>query len=66
MSEPTVNITKREKIYPEEDYDFEGTVNGKAWEAHQTLGMGASIMLDSDEDLTEDEKEAIFDTIWHY
>lgn len=67
MSEPTVEITHEEKIYPEEDYEYEGTVNGKEWTAEQSLGMGASIYLDTPDDveLTEDEKQAVYDTLWN-
>lgn len=65
MSDPDVNITSREKIYPEEDFEYEGTVNGKDWSAKQTLGVGATITLTApdDVDLTDDEKQAIYDAI---
>jgi len=65
---PDVNITKREKIYPEEDYEYEGTVNGKEWSAFQKLGFGATIdiMTPDGVELTKDEQEAIADMIWSY
>jgi hypothetical protein len=66
--EPTVNVTRKEKIFPEEDYEFEGTVNGKDWEAKQTMGTGASIFLetDSDVELTDAEENAVYETLWNY
>lgn len=65
--EPTVEVTDEEKLYPEEDFEYEGTVNGKEWSAEQTLGHGATIFLETPDDveLTEDEKQAVYDTLWN-
>lgn len=66
--EPNVKITYEEKIFPEEDYKFEGTVNGKPWNAKQTMGHGASIFLETDDDvsLTDEEEQAVYDALWNY
>lgn len=66
MSEPTVEITHREKLFPEEDYEYEGTVNGKEWEAFEQMGFGASTSVDAEEDLTEAELDAVFEAIRNY
>ncbi len=65
---PTVKITHREKLYPEEEYEYEGVVNGKEWAAHQSLGHGSSILLDAPDgvELTDDEEQAVYDKIWSY
>jgi hypothetical protein len=68
MSSPKVEITDEEKIYPEEDMKYEGTVNNKPWKAHQTLGHGATIFLQTEDtvELFEEEEQAIYDEIWSY
>jgi hypothetical protein len=69
MSEtPTVNINKRQKTYPEENFEFEGTVNGKLWTAKQKLGFSPTVYIHTNEgiQLTSSEEKAVRDAIWEY
>lgn len=66
-SNPTVDIVHEEKIYPEEDFEYEGTVNGKKWSATYSTGMGATIWLETPDgvELSDEEEQAVYDTIWN-
>lgn len=67
MSEsPSVTIDRREKIFPQEDFEFEGSVNGKEFTATQVLGHGASVLVDTPRgtNLTTEEEQAVVDYIW--
>jgi len=68
MSDIDIDITTREKTYPEENFEYEGTVNGKPWSAHQKLGYAPSVMIFTDDDvsLTSNERKEIRDKIWDY
>lgn len=60
MSEKhNISVTEN-KVFPEEDYEYEGTINGKEFEGYKETGRMAMESYEGvNEDLTEEEEEAI-------
>ena len=65
-----VSKLHEEKIFPEEDYEYEGEINGKEVEGSAQMGMGATKSIftaDSDEKLTDAEEAVGFAHIqWYF
>lgn len=62
--EHTVEITDETKIFPEEDYEYEGTVNGKEFEATIQYGMAPISHVEGvNEDLSLEEQDAVMEEV---
>jgi hypothetical protein len=59
MSEFDIEVTE-EKVYPEEDYEYEGEINGKKFEGRKQTGhFPTEHYKGVNEELTDEEIEAI-------
>lgn len=61
MTEHNINVIEH-KVFPEEDYEYEGTINGKDFEGRKEQGRMAIEeyeAVEEDEELTDEELEAI-------
>lgn len=64
----TVKVTDEQRIFPEEDIEYEGTVDGKEWYARRTLGYSPmlTVMTEDNVELTTSERDAVREYLFDY
>lgn len=62
-----VTVRTEKKVFPEEDYEYTGSVNGKEWTGKLTTGSFGSVTAEGvEEDLTDEERSVVMDAIQEY
>ena len=62
-----VTVRTEKKVFPEEDYEYTGSVNGKEWTGKLATGsMGFVEAEGVDKELTSAEQDVVMDAITEY